>query len=426
MLPIFTHARIRQAATVAAIACLCILLYAFLKPQNEPPPQQQTVRQTLATITVPIRIDQGDYEHSEAVMAGDTLEHVLQRTKLPASDIQNILRQSPIDAEQLLLRPNQTIRIRSNAQGQILRVQFFNDSDGETALIILEKHGQNWQAKVGDIHSQTHTILKAVPIRTSFRGDLARADIPVAIRESLQEMFGERLNLNSLSKGDSIRILYDKQYFNGEQLTTGDIHGVEISHKGQLYSAYLFGQAEHAQHYDETGEPMRQGFEILPVAGARMSSPYGFRTHPVLGGVRMHTGIDYAAPTGTPIVAPNAGFIEYQGWRGGYGHTVILRHNEHLETLYAHLSRYAATAPLGSYVQAGDVIGYVGSTGISTGPHLHYEVRLHGQHVNPAAIALPARRLTETELPQFFQRQQHIQTRLAALRNLTHATAEPD
>lgn len=413
------------ALSAAGITALLTILITTAQPDT-PPPAQHIIRQTLAPVHFQAPSPTGRYPYSQTVTAGDTLPDTLRRIRLPEADIQAILNTELIRNQTVLLKPEQHFDFHTNEHGQIQSIQFIHDSEGETALIVLQKQGLTWQAKIGDIRTQAIAIVKAVPIRTSFRGDLARAEIPVAIRESLQEMFGERLILNQLTKGDSIRIYYEIQYFNGEPLNTGDILGVEISHAGQIYSAYLFGQAEHAQHYDETGEPMRQGFEILPVAGARISSPYGFRTHPVLGGWRMHTGIDYAAPTGTPVVAPNAGYVEYQSWRGGYGHTVILRHNDHLQTLYAHLSRYADTAPLGSYVQAGDVIGYIGSTGISTGPHLHYEVRLDGQHVNPAAIALPARRLEDHERRTFAAQQQRVQALLQPLRGLPHATAEPD
>lgn len=415
--PIILAAAIAIGLTAAAI---------HHRHNDSPPPTQHTVRQALAPIHFQANAPTGLYPYSQTITAGDTISDLLRRAGLPEADIQAIHHTELIRQQNILLKPEQHFLIHRNEIGQAQSIQFIHDSEGETVLIVLQKQDQTWQAKIGDIHTETIAAVKAVPIRTSFRGDLARANIPVAIRESLQEMFGERLMLHNLNAGDSIRIQYEIQYFNGEPLSTGDIIGVEISHAGQIHSAYLFGQAEHAQHYDETGEPMRQGFEILPVAGARISSPYGFRSHPVLGGWRMHTGIDYAAPTGTPIVAPNAGYVEYQGWRGGYGHTVILRHNDHLQTLYAHLSRYADTAPLGSYVQAGDVIGYIGSTGISTGPHLHYEVRLDGQHVNPAAIALPARRLEDHERPTFLAQQQHLHALLSPLRDIRHATAEPD
>lgn len=413
-------------AIAAIIGVFTLIIFSISQHDTNPPPTQQTVHQPLPIITFQASAPTGHYQYGQTIMAGDSLPDILRRAGLPEAEIQTILATEPIHSQTILLKPEQAFDINTDAQGRIQRIQFIHDSEGETVLIVLQKQNQTWQAKIGDIHTETRTIVKAVPIRTSFRGDLARADIPVAIRESLQEMFGERLMLHNLTKGDSVRIQYQMQYFNGHPLNTGDILGAEISHNGQIHNAYLFGQAEHAQHYDATGEPMRQGFEILPVAGARISSPYGFRSHPVLGGWRMHTGIDYAAPTGTPVVAPNAGYVEYQGWRGGYGHTVILRHNDHLQTLYAHLSRYADTAPLGSYVQAGDVIGYIGSTGISTGPHLHYEVRINGQHVNPAAIALPARRLEDHERAAFVAQQQRIDTLLAPLRSIQHATAEPD
>jgi murein DD-endopeptidase MepM/ murein hydrolase activator NlpD len=165
------------------------------------------------------------------------------------------------------------------------------------------------------------------------------------------------------------------------------------------------------------------GFSNQPVDFARISSPYGVRFHPVLRTVKMHTGIDYAAPSGTPIKAPADGEIVFKGWKGGYGNTVMLQHSNGVETLYAHMSAFS---PAGGKVRAGEIIGYVGSTGRSTGPHLHYEARLNGQPVNPATVALPTPKLSQTEMAEFRRQQQDASNTLAAVRNLPVTVAQLD
>ena len=173
---------------------------------------------------------------------------------------------------------------------------------------------------------------------------------------------------------------------------TGNILAAEIVKGGKSYQAYYYSQGkgdeESGSYYDQSGKSLQQkeGFNIEPVVYTRISSPFGYRVHPVLHTVRMHTGIDYAAPSGTPIKATADGVITFKGWKGGYGNTVMIRHSNGVETLYGHMSAFT---PAQGTVRAGEVIGFVGTTGRSTGPHLHYEARVNSQPVNPTTVALP-------------------------------------
>ena len=257
-------------------------------------------------------------------------------------------------------------------------------------------------------------------------GAMSRAEIPAEVRDSLRELLSNRLDLYKLEAGDTVRILYQVNYFHGQQISMGDILAVEISHQGKLYRAYYFGEDGNGRYYDEHGQPLKKGFETQPVPGSRISSPFGVRVHPILGYLRMHTGIDYAAPTGTPIHAPSDGIVEFRGPKGGYGNTVILRHNDSMQTLYGHMSAFSANAAPGQRVRAGDIIGFIGTTGRSTGPHLHYEVRLNGVPVNPAGVALPAKRLTTAELAEFRRQQQTVEQKLAQLRGIGKTVAQLD
>ena len=162
---------------------------------------------------------------------------------------------------------------------------------------------------------------------------------------------------------------------------------------------------------------------MQPVEYTRISSPYGLRVHPILHTLRMHTGIDYAAPEGTPIHAPADGIVTWKGWKGGYGNTIMLTHANGVETLYGHMSAYA---PIGNAVKAGDVIGYVGASGRATGPHLHYEARINGQHVNPTTVALPTPKMEQVNMAKFNQQRAKSDTMLAAIRNLPATVAQVD
>ncbi len=418
------------------LACLAVALpftgimtaYAVTGQEAAPTPAQETKRilETLPSVYVRGNPPTASYWRDEIVQAGDNLSAVLGRFGISERHIQNILRESPIDTKLLQLRPDQVISMQMDTRGNPTHVQFFNDDDnGERNLIALEFAEGHWRAQVGGVETETMPSLKAVVIKSSLAGSLSQAGVPVEIRESLKEIFNDSLDLSQLERGDTVRVLYDSLYFRGQELATGDILGAEVTHKGKLYRAYYFGDEGGGQYYDANGQPLKKGFETQPVAG-RISSPYGLRIHPVLGGLRMHTGVDYAAPTGTPIRAPSAGVVEFRGWKGGYGNTVVIRHNGSMETLYAHMSAFSSTAAPGMRVNAGEIIGYVGSTGRSTGPNLHYEVRLNGQPVNPVAVALPAKRLNATELAAFRQTQQGLEGTLSPLRDVGQTIAQLD
>lgn len=399
---------------------------------TDPVPEHNAYRaervvQQLPLITIDSQHTGGSYWREEVVQAGDNFSQLLSRLGISDRDVQNLIKDHDINAKLLQLKPNQTLSVRTNAQGEMTDIQFFNDDDnGEKNLVALQKVDDRWQADVGSVDTETLATFKAVVVQTSARGALARAGVPVEVRESLNELFRDKVDIAKLQQGDTIRLLYNSLYFRGQELGTGDILGAEISHGGQTHQAYFFEDSDgHGQYYDLAGQPLNKGFETQPVANARMSSPFGTRFHPILHTIKMHTGIDYAAPSGTPIIAPSDGVVEEVAYKGGYGNTVVLRHNGSLQTLYAHMSNFGRFGP-GSRVKAGDVIGYVGSTGRSTGPHLHYEVRINGQPVNPATVALPSKKLSSSQLATFKQEQQRLDRILATVRNLPITVAQLD
>jgi len=255
----------------------------------------------------------------------------------------------------------------------------------------------------------------------------------VEVRISLKEIFSGKVNLDELKEGDSVRVLYESLYFRGQEIATGNILAAEITAGGQTYYGYYFEQGESREgsregnYYDENGQPLKEGFAGLPIEHyTRISSPYGIRIHPVLHTVRMHTGIDYAAPTGTRILAPSDGVVNFRGTKGGYGYAVMIDHGNGLETLYGHMSAFVEGVNVGTHVRAGQVIGLVGSTGRSTGPHLHYEVRINGQHVNPASVALPVPKLTPVNIGSLQNYRAKIDTLMSAVRGLPGIVSQKD
>ena len=401
---------------------------------TEPVPEYQGFKVERVSEELPaVYVETGNFQSSywaqEVVQQGDSLADVLTRMGVPQTDIKQIMAKNSAERDMQHLRANQSVNIRIDASGQVTDVQFFTDEELERNLVALEKVKGKWQASTSEVDMKTMPTLRSVVVRTSARGAMAQAEIPVEIRESLSEIFSDVLSLEDLKEGDVIRLLYDSMYFRGQQMGTGNILAAEIVKGGKSHQAYYYSQGkgdeESGSYYDQSGKSLQQkaGFNIEPVVYTRISSPFGYRVHPVLHTVRMHTGIDYAAPSGTPIKATADGVITFKGWKGGYGNTVMIRHSNGVETLYGHMSAFT---PAQGTVRAGEVIGFVGTTGRSTGPHLHYEARVNSQPVNPTTVALPTPKLTPTNMAAFRQQQKSANTILASVRGLPVFVAQLD
>ncbi len=207
-----------------------------------------------------------------------------------------------------------------------------------------------------------------------------------------------------IRKGDSFTVLYEELYLDGEKVGDGNIIAAEFINSGNTYRAYRYTDSnKNTEYYSPDGKSMRKPFMRTPVALGRISSYFNLRRkHPILNKIRAHKGVDYAAPTGTAIKATGNGKIIHRGNKGGYGKTIILRHGNTYTTLYAHMSKYSRGTSVGSRVKQGQTIGYIGRTGLATGPHLHYEFRVNGVHRNPLKVKLPsAKPLPESEMPAF-------------------------
>ena len=232
-----------------------------------------------------------------------------------------------------------------------------------------------------------------------------------------------------IQKGDRFTVLTERLHHkDGRVARWGDILHAELVLSGKPIRIYRYETEKHGvEYFDDKGRSAQKALMRTPIDGARLSSRFGRRKHPILGYTRMHKGIDFAAPPGTPIYAAGSGTVIYAGRKGGYGKYVKIRHNGTYETAYAHMKGYGRGVRRGARVRQGQIIGYVGSTGRSTGPHLHYEVHRGGQQVNPLRIKMPSgRKLAGVELREFGEILSQYEARLAAAPTKTrHADATP-
>ena len=230
-----------------------------------------------------------------------------------------------------------------------------------------------------------------VTIRTSLWNDMVAADVSPQLIVQLSEIYAWTVDFFSLQKGDRFRVLYDEDFCDGEVIGIHAVDYAVFSRDTLDIPAVRFQQEDGKdQYWKESGESLKKAFLKAPLKFTRISSGFSYhRKHPVYGYTRAHTGVDYAAPTGTPVMSIGDGTVISKGWGGGGGNTVKIRHNSVYTTAYLHLSRYAAGLKVGDHVRQGEVIGYVGMTGTATGPHLDFRVWKNGTPVNPLTMESP-------------------------------------
>lgn len=216
-------------------------------------------------------------------------------------------------------------------------------------------------------------------------------NLPVELALELSEIYAWTINFFALQPGDSVRVLYDEQFVEGSRIGIGRIYAAHFYHGKKWLPAYYLDDKKASGYFDDEGKSLRKTFLKAPLNYKRISSHFSYaRKHPVYHVVRPHTGVDYAAPAGTPVVALGDGVVTFRAYKGGGGNTIRIRHNSTYETGYLHLSKYAKGLKVGQYVKQGEVIGYVGSTGASTGPHLDFRVWKNGTPVNPLTLDSPS------------------------------------
>lgn len=260
-------------------------------------------------------------------------------------------------------------------------------------------------------------VLASGPVRGSLQASVTRAGAPRSASSTFTKAFSHVVDLQrEVRGGDRFSVLYETYLDeDGKQVKTGNVLYAELETRKGIKKFFWFkgkGDKE-PQFYSEDGKSGRTasgGLMRTPIDGARMTSGFGFRSHPVLGYSRMHKGVDFGAPKGTPIMAAGSGTVVKVGWVNGYGNYVKIRHNGTYETAYGHMSRFAKGLSVGDKISQGQVIGYVGSTGWSTGNHLHYEVLVKGRQINPVGVMIKAEevKLAGAELQRFKARQAEI------------------
>ncbi|MFT7414371.1 MAG: murein DD-endopeptidase MepM/ murein hydrolase activator NlpD [Methylophagaceae bacterium] len=326
------------------------------------------------------------------VKSGDNLSVIFQGVGLSARDTYNIAQLGKDIKPLLNLKPGQVLQfgfddLQDPKALQQLKLQL---SPIKTLEVKLTADGYKTNLVTREVEKrQTHA--SGIIESSLFEAGIA-AQLSDNLVMELAYVFGWDIDFAlDLRQGDSFTVVYDEDYLEGNKIADGDILAAEFTNRGNTYRAVRYTDDKGSSHYfAPNGDSMRKTFNRTPVHFSRISSKFNpNRKHPILKTSRPHQGVDYAAATGTPILATGDGKVDYVGRKGGYGRTVILSHGGKYTTLYAHMSKFKKGVNRGSRVKQGDVIGYLGMSGLATGPHLHYEFRVNGVHRNPLTVALP-------------------------------------
>ena len=324
------------------------------------------------------------------VQSGQTLGTLFEEMGVPASVMHRVLENKTARGPLSRLRAGAELAFEIGAAGELRGLRFDRDESSRIELLLT---GEGIEEKVIERPLERRTMIASGSIgdgTSSLYAAGARAGLGNGAINQMANAFSYDIDFTQdLRVGDSFKVVYEEIWRDGERLRTGDVIAASFMNRGKEYTALRYVRDGKVEFFDIAGRPLKKSFMRMPIEFARISSRFNpHRRHPVLGTVRAHKGVDYAAGTGTPIMAAGDARVSFVGWQNGYGRTVVLDHGRGTTTLYGHMSRFGSFKT-GQRVQQGSIIGYVGMTGLASGPHLHYEFRVNGVHRDPLTVTMP-------------------------------------
>ncbi|MEI7457273.1 MAG: peptidoglycan DD-metalloendopeptidase family protein [Nitrosomonadales bacterium] len=327
--------------------------------------------------------------HTERLQRGDTVAELMQRLNIKDTVASNYLRNSADAKAFRKLSVGSEVQAETNGTGALVSLSYLGE---QGAKVIIQKQGDSFASKTVAAQLEKRLFVRTGEIKTSLYAATDAAGMPESAANQLTEIFSGDVDFHhDLKRGDRFTAVYEMTYSNGALVKAGQIQAAEYINQGNVYRAVRFqSDANHSDYYTPEGRSLKKAFLRSPIAFSRVSSGFTMaRFHPVLNKWRAHKGVDFAAPIGTPVKATSDGIVSFVGQQNGYGNVVILKHQSQYSTVYGHLSRYAKGLRNGARIRQGDVIAYVGMTGMTSGPHLHYEFRVNDQQRDPLRVALP-------------------------------------
>lgn len=429
--------RLRHPWTLGAFGAVAVfgmVAASAVAPVGEPPADSvQTVLEQLGRPEVlPLSPDTGEetFLRQERIQRSDTIGSLFTRLGVSDPAALTFIQQDPAARNAARqLRPGKSVTAKTTASGELLALHFPLGS-ADSALVV-EKSATGFAAIEKAIKFSPGLQIKSGEIVNSLFGATDEAGIPDGVATQLAEIFSGDIDFyRDLRKGDRFSVVYESLTHNGQEIRGGKVVAAEFVNDGAVHQAFWFsddhGGNGKGGYYTAEGKSLRKAFLRSPLEFSRVTSGFSnARRHPVLNITRAHKGIDYGAPTGTRVRAVADATVDFASRQGGYGNLIILRHRGNYSTAYGHLNGFASGIRKGARVSQGDIIGFVGQTGISTGPHLHYEFRVAGTQVNPSTVALPtAIPLDKAQLAQFRTETKALHAHLELAKQIRVASAE--
>lgn len=356
---------------------------------------------------------------SEHMQRGDTVAELLRRLNVSDAAASEFLRTNEKAESFRKLPVGKEVQAETGASGNLISLRYLGEKG---AQVVIERQGDTFRSRVMPAQLEKRLFVRTGEIKTSLYAATDAAGVPEGAANQLTEIFSGDIDFHhDLKRGDKFTVIYEMTYSNGALVNAGRIQAAEFINQGEAYRAVYFEDAAgRGGYYTPEGRSVRKAFLRSPIAFSRISSGFSnSRFHPVLNKWRAHKGVDFAAPIGTPVKVTSDGVVSYVGRQNGYGNVVMVNHGGgRYTTVYGHLSRYAKGLYRGERVSQGDVIAYVGMTGITSGPHLHYEFKVDGTQRDPLRVALPnATPVNDAALPAFRAMADNFVARINQLRN---------
>tara|TARA_B100001989_G_scaffold64702_1_gene43758 strand:+ start:241 stop:1533 length:1293 start_codon:yes stop_codon:yes gene_type:complete len=339
------------------------------------------------------------------ISEGETFDKILKSYAIKEEEILNVKKKLSKKINLNKLNTNQKIQFTIDQSNNRLKEFIFQISNAEKIYLTKNKEESDFNQEIVLTKLNKEIIYKENIILNSLYSSASKKKVPINTIIEFARIYGFEVDFQrDIRKRDSFQIMYEVFKDDSKKIIeTGEILFANLKLSGQDKPLYFFTSKNSKGHFDKNGKSSQKALMKTPINGARLSSPFGMRKHPIDGFNKMHRGTDFAAPLGTPIMASGNGVVKKAGWCGGGGNCVVIKHNSTYQTVYAHMSKFASGIRSGVRVKQGQTIGFVGSTGKSTGPHLHYEVIVNGKKINSQTLKLPSGKILKGKDRKLFE-----------------------
>lgn len=415
--------KLRWFVTLSSLPLLGVVTAFGIMPQTDAVSRaQKTVIEDIAlpSAAAPAANTATSFWRNERIQRGDTVAELLRRLNVEDQAASDYLRKNKASEGLRQLAVGKEVQAETDANGALLALRYPGYNGNQ---VVVEKNGDSFKTRTLPALTEKRVQIRTGEIKTNLFAATDEVGLPDPAANQLADIFGGDIDFHrDLRKGDKFTVIYEMNYINGEPARTGRILSAEFVNHGHAFRAAYFQTTEYTgDYYSPEGKSMHKAFLRSPIEFSRVSSGFSkSRFHPLLNKWRSHKGVDYAAAMGTKVKVTSDGVVAFVGKQGGYGNVVMVEHQGHFTTVYGHLSRFAGGLRKGQRVGQGQIIGYVGMTGLASGPHLHYEFKMNGIQRDPLKVALPdGKPIKEEQKTAFVEATNELFGQLDTFRN-TH------